>query len=133
MVVNLIMTYGVVPQSVFPESTHSSLSGPLNTLLKTKLREHALKLRKLHFKLKADSLSAPDILSTLRAEKEVLMREVYTIMTATLGVPPLPTDKFVWDYNTADGKTGKWEGTSIEFFEKFAASPYSVSFCGGLL
>jgi len=126
MVVNLIITYGVVPQAAFPESTHSSLSGPLNTLLKTVLREHALKLRRLQAKLKVEAFSAEDIQARLRSEKETLMREIYTIMTATLGVPPMPNEKFTWDYNTADGKVGKWEGTPLEFFEKFASTPYSV-------
>ena len=73
--------------AVYPESTHSSFSSPINTLLKTKLREHALILRALHKSLHADaSLSAAAILSTLRAKKEELMKEVYTIMSA-IAVP----------------------------------------------
>jgi bleomycin hydrolase len=68
--VNLIENYGVVPQVVYPESTHSSLSGPLNALLKTKLREHALILRRLHSSLRAEAFSEETILSALRAKKE---------------------------------------------------------------
>ncbi|KAJ7287639.1 peptidase C1B, bleomycin hydrolase [Mycena rebaudengoi] len=125
MVVNLIENYGVVPQVVYPESTHSSLSGPLNALLKTKLREHALILRRLHSSLRAEAFSEETILSALRAKKEELMKEVYTIMTATLGVPPKPDDKFVWEYYDADGKAGRWEGTAKEYFKAFASKPYS--------
>ncbi|KAJ7096425.1 peptidase C1B bleomycin hydrolase [Mycena epipterygia] len=125
MVVNLIENYGVVPQAVFPESTHSSLSGPLNALLKTKLREHALILRRAHASLRAQSFSQEAIVSALRLKKEQLMKEVYTIMTATLGVPPGPNDKFVWDYYDSDGKPGHWEGNPKEYFKAFASKPYS--------
>ncbi|KZP05279.1 peptidase C1B, bleomycin hydrolase [Athelia psychrophila] len=110
MAVNLLEAYGVVPQAVFPESTHSSLSGPLNKLLKTKLREHALVLRALHASLAASSLSASEQLATLRTKKEDLVREVYTIMSATLGAP------FTWDYYDADGKAHSYTGTPRAFY-----------------
>ena len=54
------------------------------------------------------------------------MKEIYTIMTATLGEPPSPEDKFSWDYYTEDGKAGHWEGTPVEFYKAFSGK-YSVS------
>jgi bleomycin hydrolase len=126
MAVNLIEGYGVVPQSIYPESTHSSLTGPLNALVKTKLREHALILRRLSGSLRASFASEAAILLTLRAKKEELMKEIYNIMTATLGVPPKPDEKFVWEYNDADEKVGRWEGTPIEYYREFASKPYAV-------
>ena len=97
------------------------MSGPLNAILKTKLREHALILRKLSSSLHATSQSPDAILATLRAKKEELMKEVYTIMSATLGVPPLPAAdgtqaKFVWEFYDKDGKFDRWEGTPKEFY-----------------
>lgn len=127
MVVNLIETYGLVPQSVYPESTHSSLSGPLNALLKTKLREHALILRTLADTLRFAHVKEDLVITNLRAKKEELMKEVYNIMTATLGVPPHPRGRFVWEYTDADDKTGRWEGTPKEYAAEFASKPYSVS------
>ncbi|OCH87297.1 peptidase C1B bleomycin hydrolase [Obba rivulosa] len=129
MVVNLLENYGVVPQSLYPESLHSSLSSPLNSLLKTKLREHALILRDLSSSLRASSphLSEDAILRTLRAKKEDLMKEVYTVMSAVLGVPPKPDQKLVWDYYDKDGKAGTWEGTAREFYKTFAIDKYSPS------
>ncbi|ESK97861.1 bleomycin hydrolase [Moniliophthora roreri MCA 2997] len=118
MVVNLLENYGVIPQPVYPESTHSSLSGPLNTLLKTRLREHTLILRRLSQDLQ--DLSAEQRLLRLRSEKEKLIKEVYTVMTATLGVPPSPNKKFVWEYYDVDGKVGRWEGTPKEYYAAFA-------------
>ena len=129
MVVNLIETYGLVPQSVYPESTHSSLSGPLNILLKTKLREHALILRALADTLRFSHVKEEVVIANLRARKEELMKEVYHILTATLGVPPHPRGKFIWEYIDADDKAGRWVGTPKEYFEQFASKPYSVSSC----
>lgn len=126
MSVNLIEGYGLVPQSIFPESTHSSLSGPLNALVKTKLREHALILRRLSSSLRAACVPEDIFGLALRAKKQELMKEIYNIMTATLGVPPKPDEKFVWDYINVDGKVATWEGTPLEYFQAFAAKPYTV-------
>ena len=104
MVVNLIHTYGLVPQSIYPESLHSSLSGPLNTLLKTKLREHALILRALADTLRFAHVKEEVVIANLRTKKEELMKEIYHMMTATLGVPPHPNGRFVWEYIDADEK-----------------------------
>jgi bleomycin hydrolase len=93
-----------------------------------KLREHALTLRTLSSSLKADpSVSQELAISTLRAKKEELMQEVYTIMSATLGVPPKPDAPFTLEYYTEDGKYAKWErSTPLQFYKAFTAK-YSVS------
>ena len=97
----------MIPQPVFPESVHSSLSSPINTVLKTKLREHALILRNLATSLRANSNRSEDaIIQMLRAKKEVLLREVYTILSATLGVVPRPDEQFTWEYYDKEGKFG---------------------------
>jgi bleomycin hydrolase len=64
-------------------------------------------------------------MATLRAKKEELVREVYNIMTATLGVPPNPNKRFVWEYVDADGKVGRYEGSPKEYYQEFATKPYS--------
>jgi len=127
MAVNLIEQYGIVPQTIYPESLHSSLSSPLNALLKTKLREHSLILRDLSASLKVSAVPQELAVATLRAKKEALMKEIYTIMTATLGVPPSTDKKFVFEYLDKDDKFGKWEGTPLEFAKEFATKPYPVS------
>ena len=109
--------YGAIPKALYPESYSSSSSGVLNTLLKTKLREHAIILRELYASLKTTNLTQEAILSAVRTKKECLMKEVYTIMTATLGVPPPANKKFAFDYYDKDGKPGRWEGTPIEFYK----------------
>ncbi|KAG2106882.1 peptidase C1-like family-domain-containing protein [Suillus cothurnatus] len=123
MVVNLLETYGLVRQPIYAESFHSSASSPINVVLKMKLREHALTLRTLSSSLKANpSVSQELAISTLRAKKEELMQEVYTIMSATLGVPPKPDAPFTLEYYTEDGKYAKWErSTPLQFYKAFTA------------
>ncbi|KAF4620610.1 hypothetical protein D9613_000254 [Agrocybe pediades] len=133
MVVNLIETYGLVPQSVFPETTHSSLSEPLNSILKTKLREHALILRTLAETLRSSHVREENVIAALRTKKEELMKEVYNIMTATLGVPPHPQKRFVWEYIDSEEKVGRWEGSAKDFFEQFATKPFSPVDCFSLI
>lgn len=100
----------------------------MNTLLKTKLREHALILRDLSASLRADpAISADAALRALRSKKEALLKEVYVVMSATLGVPPRPDEKQTWDYYDKDGKPGSWTGTPREFYKAFAYDKYSVS------
>ncbi|PFH49774.1 hypothetical protein AMATHDRAFT_62530, partial [Amanita thiersii Skay4041] len=127
MVVNVMETYGLVPQALYPESTHSSLSGPLNSILKTKLREDALILRRLASSLRSSYVPEEQVVAALRSKKEELMKEIYTIMTATLGVPPSSDTKFVWDYADANDKVGRWEGTPLEFYRTFASKSYPPS------
>lgn len=63
----------------------------------------------------------------IRAKKEELMSEIWTIMTATLGVPPRPDDPFTWEYYDKDGKFKTWTGTPIEFLRAFSSKQYPVS------
>ena len=67
------------------------------------------------------------ILATVRAKQEALMKEVYTIMSATLGVPPNSEKKFVWDFYDKDGKPHHWEGTPKDFYKTIATNQYKVT------
>lgn len=134
MVVNLLERYGVVPQPVYPESYSSSNSGHMNRLLTTKLREHALRLRKLdqalrttewHVRLvnEGQSEKAKEArVGVLRKKKGEFMREIYNIMTVCLGVPPSPTASFTWEYYDKNNKSCSWTGTPIGFYKAFAES-----------
>jgi len=127
MAVNIIETYGVVPQSVHPESFSSSASSGLNSLLKLKLREHALVLRSLIASLRSNNpaLANEDIVKSARAKKEELMKEVWTIMTIALGTPPNPNESFTWDYYDKDDKPHTWTGSPVAFYKAFTSKQYS--------
>jgi bleomycin hydrolase len=102
----------------------------LDNLLKTKLREHALILRRLSASLRgpnSPTQSEKAIMTCLRAKKEALLKEVYTILSCMLGTPIQPDEKFVWDYYNESGKFGTWEGTPVEFYKAFTNKTYPVS------
>ncbi|KAF8583880.1 bleomycin hydrolase [Ramaria rubella] len=127
MAANLLGRYGVVPQPVFPESFSSSKSGPLNKLLTTRLREHALILRRLHASLANSSLTKEVRITVMRSKKEELMKEVWNVLTATLGVPPNPDDKFMWEYTDKSGVVKSWEGTPKDFYKQFSSKSYPAT------
>ncbi|GAA5847860.1 hypothetical protein JCM3766R1_001211 [Sporobolomyces carnicolor] len=127
MLVGLVETFGLVPQSVYPESFNSSATGRLDTFLTSKLREYALELRALY-----DSaiVSLNDLSDKSRAEKKALaiqsarrrkeeqLSEVYRILAITLGAPPKPNDKFVWEYYSKDKKYHRVETTPLKFYKE---------------
>lgn len=146
MLVNIVEKYGVVPLAIFPESANASNTGPINTLLKTKLREHALILRRLASSLRSEKLPESTVMSRLRGQKEEvrqecrltlnlinerpqLMSETYRILSAALGVPPMPDEIFLWEYHDNEGKVGRWEGTPKAYFEAFWEKSDSVRQC----
>lgn len=132
MVVNLLEKYGCVPQPVFPESFSSSNSGAMGRILTTKLREHALLLRKLDNALKESEwhvrlVASGEIekaheakMKILRRRKEEFMKEIYSILTICLGVPPKPDEEFTWEYQDKSGKPRSWKGTSVQFCKEFS-------------
>jgi bleomycin hydrolase len=85
MFVNLIEKYGVLPQSVMPESFQSSQSRMMNGLLTRKLREFAWKLREENKK--------GTKLTELRKSKEDMLSTIYSMLCIFLGNPP---ETFDW-------------------------------------
>lgn len=127
MAVNLLATYGVVPQDIFPESYSSSNSSALNKILTTRLREHALILRRLHKSLMTTSFDGETRMHILRSKKEELMKEVWQILTITLRAPPSPDEIFTWEYVDKSGTAKSWAGTPKDFFKEFTSEAYPVS------
>ncbi|KAH6894158.1 peptidase C1B, bleomycin hydrolase [Thelonectria olida] len=117
MVYNLVDKYGVVPQALYPDSYNAMNSGVLNTIVKTKLREFALKLRAL---VNSNDVTA----AALSSAKEKMLREISLIMTLLLGPPPSPDDEFTWQYNDKDGKAQEIKITP----KNFAVNTYSNDF-----
>jgi bleomycin hydrolase len=104
MVANLVAKYGLVPQSLYPDSWSAQASAGINQLITTKLREDALILRKL---VKAGKATAE--------AKEKMMREIHLILTLTLGPPPSPKEEFTWTYKDKDEKVHELTTTPVKF------------------
>ncbi|KAF8316884.1 peptidase C1B, bleomycin hydrolase [Clavulina sp. PMI_390] len=134
MALNLLKNYGVVPQSIFPESYSSSATSRLNSIVTTKLREHALLLRASVASLRASGAFAhltaeqanDELVKVLRKEKEVYVGEIYKILTIAQGEPPKPNEKFLWEYYDKKGDYKSWEGTPIEFLKAFGSKQYPI-------
>ncbi|GAA5909933.1 hypothetical protein JCM5296_002537 [Sporobolomyces johnsonii] len=129
MAVNLMETFGLVPQCIFPESFNSSSTGKIDTLVTSKLREFALELRELHAaamrtladvegKSYADKKAIA--VQSARKRKEEQMGEIYRMLAITLGAPPKPTDTFVWEYYSKDKKYHRVEATPLSFYKDVA-------------
>lgn len=121
--------YGLVPKTIFPESYHSSNTSRLDGFLTSKLREHALDLRAIYSSARESVLasgisptSAKQIATAkAREAKGPMMASIYRILAITLGAPPAPEAKFVWEYNDASGKAHSLESTPLEFYHKHCA------------
>eukprot|EP00730_Choanoeca_flexa_P013979 TRINITY_DN5935_c0_g1_i3.p1 TRINITY_DN5935_c0_g1~~TRINITY_DN5935_c0_g1_i3.p1 ORF type:complete len:460 (+),score=126.03 TRINITY_DN5935_c0_g1_i3:38-1381(+) len=110
MCVNLIAKYGVVPKTVYPESTSSSASRTMNRTLTTFLRQYAGELRKAH----ADGADR----AALEGKVKEYMKKLYRIVTVHLGTPPAT---FNWNFADKDKKFHSFEGlTPVEFYKQHA-------------
>ncbi len=105
MFVNLIEKYGVVPQSVMPESYQTSESMMMNRMVTRKLREFAADLRKAHGK----NASMDD----LRAMKDEMLATVYRLLAIHVGQPP---KNFDWQTRDKDKKFVRFENLTPQSF-----------------
>ncbi|KAF2739655.1 bleomycin hydrolase-like protein [Polyplosphaeria fusca] len=97
MVANLVQKYGLVPQTIYPDSYNALNSSVMDRLITTKLREDALRLRSLA----ANGSSDPK--TTIAAEKEKMLREIHLILTLMLGPPPASDKAFTWEFYDENG------------------------------
>jgi len=88
MIVNLVSKYGIVPQTLYPDSWNAQNSSVMDRLLTTKLREDGLRLRA------AKAADSSD--EKIAALKESMMQDVVRIVTLCLGPPPSADEKFSW-------------------------------------
>ena len=93
--INLADKYGIVPKEVMPETYSSEHTSMMIRLIRRKLREDAITLRKTEGSDKE-----------LRTHKINMLKDIYRILSLTLGEPPL---EFNWrfmdkDRNITDSK-----------------------------
>jgi len=101
--------YGVVPKDIYPETFHSSKSGPMNGLITAKLREFAHTLREAH--------AAGEDITSLRARKDGFLEEIYRLLCLCLGEPP---ERFDFEARNKDKEFHRdLNITPREFYEKY--------------
>ncbi len=115
MLVNIIDKYGVVPKWIMPETFHSSNTRKMTQLLTRKLRKDSALLRRMS----ADGVG----IEKLRAKKETMMGEVYTVLCRCLGTPP---EKFDFEYTDKDDMfSRKADLTPKTFYSEYIDVPLS--------
>ena len=108
MFVNLMEKYGIVPQSVMPESFHSSNSRSMNQLITRTLRNFASVLRKEY--------SKGAKISDLRNIKKNMMKTIYNMLSTFIGQPPTSFD---WQVRDKKNKFIQFENlTPLDFYNK---------------
>ena len=112
---NVADKYGVVPQSVMPETAHSDDTRSLNSILNERLRAGGYALREMM----ADGATE----AQARAAKLDIMKDVYRILALCLGEPPT---EFVWRYKTADGEIKSLSSTPLEFYRSIIPADYDA-------
>jgi len=123
MVFNLVTKYGLVPQTLYPDSFNASSSGIINSIIFTKLREDALILRKLL----GDPSTTSAVLSSAKAK---MVKEIHTILTLTLGPPPPVDQKFEWSFVDKGGNARTIRLTPLAFSQNLYSSSFRVTSSG---
>ena len=119
MFVNLIEKYGIVPQTVMPESLHSSSSRSMNQLITRTLRKFASVLR-LEYQ---NGVS----LSELRKIKIDMMSSIYNKLCSFIGRPP---NSFDWEVTDKKNKFLRYENIKpIDFYKKFLSTKLKDKVC----
>ena len=110
---NVAEKYGVVPQSVMPETAHSNSTGSMRSALKRRLRAGGYQLREL-------IASGADSSAVSEAKIEIL-KDVYRVLALCLGVPPT---EFEWRYQTKSGQVETLKTTPLEFYKSIVPDDY---------
>ncbi|KAG5930927.1 hypothetical protein E4U53_002041 [Claviceps sorghi] len=127
MVYNLVDKYGLVPQALYPDSWNAQNSSVLNAVLKTKLREFALTLRRVVSEGEGGGGHGrdpvPAVLSALKAD---MMKEIQHMVTLLLGPTPDPTAEFQWTYADKDNQVHELSITPRDFARTISSSGFQM-------
>ncbi|KAI1140761.1 peptidase C1B, bleomycin hydrolase [Hypoxylon sp. FL0543] len=120
MVYNLVDKYGLVPQTLYPDSWNAISSSTINYIVVAKLREYAIVLRDL---VNSTTTTA----ATLSATKDKMVREIQLILTLTLGPPPSSTEDFEWTFVDKDGRARTVVSTPHRFARDISSAEYRIT------
>lgn len=104
---NIVAKYGIVPNTIYPDSYSTLASQNLNYLITTKLREFAQVLR--------EKLQKGESAEQVRDEQ---MKEIHRLLVIFLGEPPSPNDEFTWEYYDKDNKYHAIKSTPLKFLKE---------------
>ncbi len=107
--VDLVEKYGAVPDDVMPESYQANNTSKMSGLIRLKLREDALTIRKM--------AANGDNNKKIASKKEEMLNDIYRILALSLGEP---VQEFEWRYKDKDGEiTELKKYTPKSFYDEF--------------
>jgi bleomycin hydrolase len=118
-VADLAEKYGLVPAAVCPETYSAENTSKMASIIKSKLREMGLELRKMI----ADGKKTKDILQ----RKTEMLSEVYHMLVITLGEP---LREFTYAFKDKNGKsiTAAKKYTPKDFYQEIVGGPLNGTF-----
>ena len=118
-VADLAEKYGLVPSSIQPETYSAENTSKMSSIIKSKLREFGLELRKMV----ADGKKAKDI----QQRKTEMLSEVYHMLVITLGEP---VKEFTFAFKDKNGKaiSAPKKYTPKDFYQEIVGGPLNGSF-----
>ena len=118
-IIDLTKKYGLVPQSVRPETYQAENTRLMSNIIKTKLREYGLELRSM--------VNAKKKTTAINDRKTEMLAEVYRILSMTLGEP---VKEFTYAHRDKNGKIKGEEKTytPMEFYKETVKEPIEDTF-----
>lgn len=111
---NVARKYGVVPQSVMPETEHSENTSQMRALVNEKLRREGWLLREAAAKGRKEK--------DLRVQKTAALKDIYRILALCLGEP---VENFTWRYKDKGGRIVEKSYTPLEFYTAITPDDYT--------
>lgn len=105
---NIVEKYGLVPESVMPETVNNSNSSEMNQLYSEKIKKDIIDL----MKAKQNGMK----IETMREQKETFLQENYNFLSKVLGEP---VQEFEYEWTDNKGQEHKEKMTPRTFKEKF--------------
>ncbi len=103
-----IMKYGVVPAEIMPDTYQSEKTSMMSRLLKRKLRESGLEMRRIAISRMSEEAK--------EEAKIKMLGEIYRILVLSLGEPPT---EFEWQFKDKDGNISESKKyTPKEFYNE---------------
>lgn len=115
---NAAEKYGVVPDTVMPETVHSNNTAQLGSILNEKLRMEGYRLREIA----AQNNGRRNSRKALEEAKQAALDDVYRILALCLGEPPTV---FTWRFRDRDGKIVEKTCTPQEFYREIIPADYT--------
>lgn len=111
---NIAEKYGVVPQTVMPETAHSNNTTQMRSVLNERLRTGGYELRIL--------VNGKKNKKEIAEAKKTILKDVYRILSLCLGNPP---SQFEWRYETTSGEIKTLKTTPKEFYNMIKPENYN--------